>query len=398
MTLVARSPDLSRLVDDGYDLEVRDGNLLVHHVPYLNQAGDVAFCILVSELTTNGEQTTTPGRHEVWVVGDIPHDHQGNEISILADRNRLDYGGGLVASCRLSGKPHGRSPRDYYEKISNYVRILGDWARVKDPSATHTDHPPRAVSEEESVFCFHDAATSRSGLSGVSARLALGKVAIVGLGGTGSYILDLVAKTPVRQIHLFDDDILLAHNAFRAPGAARLSELAKSPRKVDYFAEMYGFMRRYIEPHPVRIGADNVAELQDMTFVFLAIDASPAKGDIVQALKSWQTPFVDSGMSVQRVGDALRGTVRVTTGLPGHYNHLDQRISFTDVNADEYDWNIQTADLNALNAAMAVLKWKKLCGFYADSARELHSQYALARNKIFNEERSNDATNGPVQA
>jgi hypothetical protein len=128
MTLVARSPDLSRLVDERYDIEIRDGNLLVHHVPYLDSAGAVGYCILVSELTTDGARTVTPGRHEVWVVGDVPHDHEGRQIGILADRTQLDYGGGLVASCRLSGKPHGRLPTDYSEKISNYVRILGDWA------------------------------------------------------------------------------------------------------------------------------------------------------------------------------------------------------------------------------------------------------------------------------
>lgn len=386
MTLVAHSPDLSSLVDEGYDLEIRGENLLVHHVPYLNSAGEVAYCILVSELTTDGTKTTTPGRHEVWVVGEIPHDHEGHEAAIIADRDRFDYGGGLVASCRLSGKPHGRMPIDYHEKISNYVRILGDWARAKDPSATHKNHPPRATTAEESVFRYHDAATSRSGLSAVSAQLALDKIAIVGLGGTGSYILDLIAKTPVREIHLFDADILLAHNAFRAPGAASREELLESPTKVAYFANKYDAMRRHIVPHPIRIDADTVSELQSMDFVFLAMDAGPAKRAIVERLKYWQTPFVDSGMNVERIDNSLRGTVRVTTGQPGRYDHLDGRLSYTDVNANEYDWNIQTADLNMLNAAMAVLKWKKLYGYYLDTTAEVNAQYAVARNKIFNAE------------
>jgi hypothetical protein len=236
------------------------------------------------------------------------------------------------------------------------------------------------------VFRYHDAATSRSGLSAVSAQLALDKIAIVGLGGTGSYILDLVAKTPVREIHLFDGDVLLAHNAFRAPGAASREELLESPTKVEYFAKKYGAMRRHIAAHPIRVDADNVSELQGMNFVFLAMDAGPAKRAIVEQLQSWQTPFVDSGMNVQRIANSLRGTVRVTTGQPGQYGHLDQRISYTDVNANEYDWNIQTADLNMLTAAMAVLKWKKLYGYYLDTTAELNAQYVVARNKIFNAE------------
>ena len=59
-------------------------------------------------------------------------------------------------------------------------------------------------------------------------------VAIIGLGGTGGYILDFVAKTPVKQIRLFDPDVFLSHNAFRAPGAPMLEELRDAPKKVDY--------------------------------------------------------------------------------------------------------------------------------------------------------------------
>jgi hypothetical protein len=36
----------------------------------------------------------------------------------------------------------------------------------------------------------------------------------------------------------------------------------------------------------------------------------------------------------------------------------------------DYDGNIQIAELNSLNAALAVIKWKKLCGFYNDRKAE----------------------------
>ncbi len=52
-----------------------------------------------------------------------------------------------------------------------------------------------------------------------------------------------------------------------------------------------------------------------------------------------------------------------------------------------YDTNIQIADLNALNAALAVIKWKKLCGFYLDLDQEHHSTYTLDGNAMDNEER-----------
>ena len=55
---------------------------------------------------------------------------------------------------------------------------------------------------------------------------------------------------------------------------------------------------------------------------------------------------------------------------------------------DVYASNIQVADLNALNAVMAVIKWKKLCGFYCDLEREHHSTYTLDGNLLLNEDQA----------
>lgn len=386
MTLVDRSDDLRRLIEEEYDLEIRDGNLLVHHVPFVNGASEVEYCTLVSDLSTNGERTIQPGRHEVWVVGSVPHDHRGNEVSFIADRDRVDYGGGVVACCRLSLKPGGRMPVDYYEKFSNYVRVLSGYARGIDVGATHKNYPVRQTSPDESVFRYHDAATSRSGLSAVTGKLRLDRVAIVGLGGTGSYILDQVAKTPVGEIHLYDDDTLYTHNSFRAPGAAALAELTEEPSKVDYFFRMYDVLHRGIVPHKAKVDEANIAELQTMTFVFLAIDAGPAKRTIVQHLAAWGIPFVDCGMGLHRNENSLRGTVRTTAGVPGRFDHLDRRISYTDAGANEYDMNIQTSDLNMLNAAFAVIKWKKIFGYYVDSRHELNNLFNVAGARLVNGE------------
>ncbi|CAN2525454.1 MULTISPECIES: hypothetical protein [Burkholderia] len=49
-----------------------------------------------------------------------------------------------------------------------------------------------------------------------------------------------------------------------------------------------------------------------------------------------------------------------------------------------YASNIQVADLNALNAVLAVIKWKKLRGFYRDLDREHHSTYTTDGNLLLN--------------
>jgi hypothetical protein len=46
--------------------------------------------------------------------------------------------------------------------------------------------------------------------------------------------------------------------------------------------------------------------------------------------------------------------------------------------------NIQIADLNMLNAVFAVIRWKKLYGFYADDEHELFTAYTIAANQLLN--------------
>jgi hypothetical protein len=53
---------------------------------------------------------------------------------------------------------------------------------------------------------------------------------------------------------------------------------------------------------------------------------------------------------------------------------------------NEYNRNIQIADLNALNAALAVIKWKKLAGFYRDDRHEHHATYTVAANMLLSED------------
>src|SRR4029077_11734864 len=135
---------------------------------------------------------------------------------------------------------------------------------------TKTCRPVAAADEEETVFKYIDTSSTRAEIGAVTAKLAtVKKVAIVGVGRTGSYVLDLVAKTPVREIHLFDGDEFLQHNAFRSPGAASLEELVAKPKKVEYSHQHYSRMHRGLVPHAYGLDATNAAELQGMAFVFL---------------------------------------------------------------------------------------------------------------------------------
>src|SRR6266446_10259778 len=106
--LVNHSPDLRRLRDEGYDIEIRSNYLLVKQVPYVTAERVVARGILVSELSTSGDTTTTPNTHVVTFVGSVPCDNHGLELSaIIIQRGSYPVDGTLTASFMFSSKPAG---------------------------------------------------------------------------------------------------------------------------------------------------------------------------------------------------------------------------------------------------------------------------------------------------
>src|SRR5205823_13915540 len=120
------------------------------------------------------------------------------------------------------------------------------------------------------------------------------RVAIIGLGGTGAYVLDFVAKTPVREIRIIDGDEFLQHNAFRAPGAPSLDELREAPKKVDYLKRIYSRMHKGIVAHTVALGSGNLHLLDGITFAFICMDAGEVKKLVVQKLELPGVSFVDA--------------------------------------------------------------------------------------------------------
>lgn len=208
------------------------------------------------------------------------------------------------------------------------------------------------------------------------------------MGGTGSYILDLVSKTPVREIHLYDGDRFVQHNAFRAPGAHSGDDIAAVPQKVAHFGRIYRQLHRGIVEHDEFISETNVEQLRSLDFVFLTVDNGRARRLLVTKLEEFGVPFIDVGLGVYEVDGALAGMVRTTTSTSTQRRHVHdkQRIPFSGGEANDYSLNIQIADLNALNATLAVIRWKKLLGYYADQEREHFSLYQIGGNHLINED------------
>ena len=198
------------------------------------------------------------------------------------------------------------------------------------------------------------------------------------MGGTGAYILDLVAKTPVLEIHLFDGDDFDQHNAFRTPGAASIQDLGNKMKKTDYLASIYSKMHRQVIPHGYFVDETNIDTLGEMSFVFLSIDKNSARKIIVNYLLNAGMPFIDVGLGVTEVDGKLGGLVRTTTVTKEKTSHVSTTIPMVDSEVDDaYSSNIQIADLNALNACFAVIRWKQLCGFYTDFGNAYNTVFSI---------------------
>jgi len=268
---IVLDPDLERLQKEGYAVEVSHGHVLVHSVPYVTSQREVKRGIVVTNLNGNVGQLGSPADHQVWFVGEYPCHHTGKPIeSIRHSSQHFPLWTGFIAQHRFSNKPPNGYP-DFYSKMKSYISIISNEAKVIDPAADPRTHEVIVSTEVDSVFRYWDSASTRANILAVSEKLAMNRIAIIGLGGTGSYLLDLVAKTPAREIHLYDGDKFLQHNAFRAPGAASIEELEQGLPKVDYYSKKYDKMRTGIYPHDVYLDEDNISELQDFDFVFVCV-------------------------------------------------------------------------------------------------------------------------------
>lgn len=387
LQLINHSPDLKRLQDEGYELEVKGGYLLIHHIPYVTHLREVKYGILVSELSlANSQKTIMPSTHVINFIGEHPCNHDGSIISALQySTGNQNLGNGIVISHSFSNKPQNGYP-DYYEKVSTYVKVISSQAQKIDATITWQTYRIRATTTENEVFQYVDTNSSRAKINAINEKVKNEKIAIIGLGGTGAYILDSIAKTPVSEIHLYDGDVLSQHNAFRSPGAVGNEDLDKVPLKVDYYCGLYSKIHKKITAHACYVNVENLEELKTKSFVFVCIDNDVARRIIIQYLLKNQIPFIDVGLGVNIVDDSLIGTVRVTTGTSMKNDHLVNRISFVEEENNEYNTNIQIVELNKLNAVLAVIKWKKLCGFYQDFTEEHHTTYSINVAQLLNED------------
>ena len=364
--LASHNDDIKCLLEMGYAITEDHGYLVIRDIPYLDNNGQNQTGVIVTKLVDVDGKKVKQDDHQVFFAGSDPYQVDGTPINGLAGRPaQLALGASpdVVVQRSFSNKPDCGYFINFFEKIQSYVGIISGPAREKYGSTPYTF---RLVEEtpSQSVFKFRDTLTSRAQIVDLSSKFADDVVAVIGLGGTGSYVLDFLVKTPVKEIRGFDLDDFHMHTAYRSPGRLEESELGK--RKAEVYQSRYENFRLGLSLQPKYIDAQSEDSLRGVTFAFVCVDKGSSRAGIFDLLVAKRIPFIDVGMGLNRTRGPINGMLRATYYSVEDFQRLrDMDLAeLADHPDDEYRVHIQISELNALNAALAVTKYKQLRGFY----------------------------------
>ena len=312
--LASHNEDLQRLLDKGYAVAIDSNCIIVRDIPYLDENLDLKMGAIVSKLKFVTNDTFEQENHQVYFAGSSPYGLNGKPIPNLADRaHRMPLSSecsDVVIERSFSNKPKPANKYDdHFHKIETYVGFISGPAKSRYGVSPLTFNSANSTIDE-SVFKFRDTLTSRAEISDISRKLDKEVVAIIGLGGTGAYLLDFLVKSSVKEIRGFDHDLYHVHNAFRSPG--RLSESELNLTKSEVYQGRYENFRKNLRLENVYIDNETAEKLQGITFAFVAVDRGDARSEIINTLSQLGVPFIDVGMGLKREDDSLKGMVRTT--------------------------------------------------------------------------------------
>jgi hypothetical protein len=358
-------------VEKGYAVAFDGAHLIVRDIPYLDAVGTLHWAAFVVKLVFVDDKRVVQDDHQIYFSGGVPHNMDGTPVQNLAGGPHQlalsNKAKDVVVQRSFSNKPRSTGKfENFFDKIESYVALVAGPAMSRYGVNPYTYKIDEA-DQEPSVFKLQDTLTSRAEITELNRKFAGDIIAIIGLGGTGSYVLDYIVKTPVKGVRAFDLDPFHVHNAFRSPGRMTLGELGKP--KAEVYADRYDNFRHGLSLRPKMLDSTSDSDLDGVTFAFVCVDKGSARGEIFKLLINRGIPFIDVGMgpSLSKEG-LIKGMLRTTYYSPetaavvvasGH-------AETQDAPEDLYRANIQIAELNALNAAIAVVRFKQLRGFYAD--------------------------------
>lgn len=384
--LVSHNDDIRRLVEKGYAVAFDNNCLVIRDIPYLDNQRQLQKGAIVTKLVFIDENRVTQDDHQIYFAGSVPYNLDGKPIPNLgggpAKIALSEASSDVVVERSFSNKPRITGKfADFLEKIESYVAIISGPA-IELYAATPYTFRTVEQTNTDSVFKLSDTLTSLAEISDLSAKFKDDIVAVIGLGGTGAYVLDFLAKTPVREIRTFDSDLFYVHNAFRSPGRLQSDELGKLKSEVYY--SRYENFRKGLTSEPKFIDATCSTDLDGVTFAFVCVDKGTSRAGIFDLLISKRIPFIDVGMGLKRKNGSLNGMLRTTyySAEDGQKVREKGLAELVDSPDDMYRINVQIAELNALNACLAIIRFKQLRGFYLEEMPLYHLLFEIADLKI----------------
>jgi hypothetical protein len=387
--LVSRNPDLAKLVERGFGVAFDSNCLIVRDIPYLDEQGGLKVGAFVAKLVFIDQERVEQDDHQVYFAGGHPHQLDGTKVANLAGGATTiqlsEASADVKVERSFSNKPpvKGRFD-DFFEKMESYVSIVAGPAMERYGVSPYTFRIVES-SQSDPIFKFQDTLTSRAQIGDLNVGFADERVAVIGLGGTGAYLLDLLVRTPVPEVLGFDADTYHVHTAFRSPGRLDAGELGRS--KAEVYASRYDNLRHGLRLETAHIDETTAHLLDSVTFAFVCVDKGSSRAGIFDVLIAKGIPFIDVGMGLNRKHGAIDGMMRAT--LYGVEDSVEMRsrglAEMNDAPADLYRSNIQIGELNALNACLALIRYKQTRGFYHDAESLKHTLFGVGDMHIVGE-------------
>ncbi len=375
---------------EGFQVTERSDRIILEKVPCLLEHQKISYCIIEKSFDPANEAPTgiEGDVHAVRITfspGTNPCVYQanGHPIGNLISSAPQDNPPWVNISIRRGGPASPEKDETVWSLLHRYAKqIIGAVRKHEQQNI--------GVFPRRNVFRIPNTFEGRTGIGPMQERIKNQNVALIGLGGTGSYVLDLLVKTPIATIHLCDDDAMDWHNFMRAPGTPTQGEIDAqhiSPqKKVEYYYNKYASLRNGVCPHILRVG-DNTeftTFLSEHTidFAFVNIDQRQEgdvsrQDEVYDVLSEAGIPFVDSGISLTLEQDQIQGAVTTSSYKAGSLD-WQQTLPNSKMTGNHPGYrNIQLPEVNALAAALAVMEWRRLTEQYVKDTKSFLHKFRL---------------------
>ena len=377
----------------GFTVAVETDVVRAIAVPCLLAGGVVGTCTIETSYDpASGKPNDRIGGagHGVRITADEEHDGLVYHADGTAIGNYID-GDGKTWSAISIKKGRQGSP----EEDASASDLIHRYAKQIVGAVSAAGYSETVSLANRGPFKIPNTFEARAALGPVQDRIREQRIAVIGLGGTGAYVLDLIAKTPVSEIHLLDADEVEWHTFMRAPGAPTTGEiesLSQNPlTKVAYNHSKYTSLREGIYPHAVRIDNSSVLaeflSIHPVDFAFVCIDQkkdsdSPRQDVVYEALSEAAIPFIDSGVSITLEDDTVSGAVTTSFYAKGS-EAWRTAIPNARVEGNVPGYrNVQLPEVNAVAASLAVMEWRRRTEQYVSESGSFLHKFRLETPRI----------------